>query len=128
MRAGDENVHEAGAFAALPRFAQQQFFQFRARLQDLGMLNDLLRRRRHWPVAGGTSDVKKAAQAARTVRVRQLPQRLGLDLTDALAGDREAFADLFQRVIAGHADAKAHAHDVLFPRGQARQGLRRDPA
>jgi hypothetical protein len=32
--------------------------------------------------------------------VLQLPQRLGLDLADALARHREPQADLFQRVIA----------------------------
>src|SRR6266566_1125336 len=48
-------------------------------------------------------------------RVSQLPQRLGLDLTDALAGDREALADFLERVLAAVADAEPHLDDLLFP-------------
>ena len=51
----------------------------------------------------------------------QLPERLGLDLADALAGDRELLADLFQRVIGVHADAEAHAQHALLARGEAGQ-------
>src|SRR5581483_10917764 len=89
----------------------------------LGILNDPLR-----PVAGSTSNIEKAAQAAGVARVRKFSQRLRLDLADALAGDREALADLFERVVGIHADAEAHAHDVLFARGEAGEGLGRDPA
>ena len=48
----------------------------------------------------------------------QLPQRLGLDLADALAGDRELLADLFERVVGVHADAEAHAQHAFFARRQ----------
>ena len=48
----------------------------------------------------------------------QLAQRLGLDLTDALPGDRELLADFFQRVVGVHADAEAHAQHALLARGQ----------
>src|SRR5471032_631529 len=51
----------------------------------------------------------------------QLAQRLGLDLPDALAGDFEVLADLFQRVVGLLADAEAHAQDLLFARRQRRQ-------
>ena len=40
-------------------------------------------------------------------RVAQLPERLGLDLTDALARHRKALADLFQRVFAVRTDPEA---------------------
>ncbi len=39
----------------------------------------------------------------------QLPQRLGLDLPNALAGDRELLADFLQRVVGVHADEQALA-------------------
>src|SRR5215467_11129233 len=57
----------------------------------------------------------------------ELAQRLGLDLADALARDRELVADLFQRVVLVHADAEAHAEYTLLPRRErgerARGGL-----
>src|SRR5499433_532962 len=57
----------------------------------------------------------------------ELAQRLGLDLADALARDRELVADLFQRVVLVHADAEAHADYTLLPRRErgerARRGL-----
>src|SRR5437588_11476331 len=57
----------------------------------------------------------------------QLPERLGLDLPDALARDRELLADLFERVVGVHADAEAHAQHALLARRQrgehARRGL-----
>src|SRR5262244_111347 len=57
----------------------------------------------------------------------ELAQRLGLDLADALARDRELVADLFQRVVLVHAYAEAHADYTLLPRRErgerARGGL-----
>jgi hypothetical protein len=49
-------------------------------------------------------------------RVAQLAERLGLDLADALAGDLEVLADLFEGVVALLADAEAHAQDLLLAR------------
>ena len=48
----------------------------------------------------------------------QLAQGLGLDLADALAGDVELLADLFQRVVGVHVDAEAHAQDLGFAGGE----------
>src|SRR5437763_10774459 len=67
------------------------------------------------------SGVEEAAQFARAARVLELPERLRLDLADALAGDRELLADLLERVVGVHADPEAHAQDALFARGQRRQ-------
>ena len=57
----------------------------------------------------------------------QLPERLGLDLADALARHRELLTDLFQRVVGIHADAEAHAKNALLARREqgerARGGL-----
>jgi ATP-dependent protease HslVU (ClpYQ) ATPase subunit len=39
--------------------------------------------------------------------VLELPQRLRLDLADALAGHRELLADFFQSVVGVHADSEA---------------------
>jgi hypothetical protein len=43
----------------------------------------------------------------------QFTQRLGFDLADALAGQRELLADFFQRVVGVHADAEAHTQHAL---------------
>ena len=48
----------------------------------------------------------------------ELAQRLGLDLADALAGDRELLADLFERVVGVHADAETHPQHPLLARSQ----------
>jgi len=41
------------------------------------------------------SNIEKAAQFARAVRVLKLAERLGLDLPDSFAGYRELVSDLF---------------------------------
>src|SRR4030095_106329 len=69
----------------------------------------------------GRSDaaaLQERLQLARTRRVAQLAQRLGLDLADALAGDREALAHLLQRVLAAVAPAEAHLDLTLLARGR----------
>jgi hypothetical protein len=45
---------------------------------------------------GGTehSNIEKASQFARVVRVLKLAERLGLDLPDSFAGYRELLSDL----------------------------------
>ena len=57
----------------------------------------------------------------------ELPYRLRLDLADAFPRYRELLADLLQRVLLIHADAKAHAQHPFFARGDrgehARRGL-----
>ena len=65
-------------------------------------------------VTNGKSVVQEASQLARATGMLELPQRLGLDLADALARHRELLADLFQRVIGVHADAEAHAQHALL--------------
>jgi len=60
------------------------------------------------------SNIEKAAELV--LRVRKLAERVGLDLPDSLAGYRELVSDLFQGMIAPHADAEAHAHDALLAR------------
>ena len=57
----------------------------------------------------------------RTCRVTQLAQRLGFDLTDALTGDVELFADLFQSVVGIHINTKTHTQNFGFTRGQTIQ-------
>ena len=54
----------------------------------------------------------------------QLPQRLRLDLADALACHRELLPHLFQRVVGVHADAKAHAEHAFLARGERGQDAR----
>ena len=49
----------------------------------------------------------------------EMAQRLGFDLADALAGDRELLADFLERVVGVHADAEAHAQHAFLARGQA---------
>src|SRR6266852_8843776 len=75
------------------------------------------RRRSRSSAFAATSIIQKAPQLPRPARVLQFPQRLGLDLADALAGDRELLADLFERMVGVHADAEAHALHPLLARG-----------
>src|SRR4051794_34249402 len=51
----------------------------------------------------------------------QLAERLGFDLPDALACDREALAHFFERVLAAVADPEAHLDDLLFARRERLQ-------
>src|SRR5204863_10168373 len=75
----------------------------------------------------GTSDAgafQEGLQLAAAAGVAQLAERLGLDLADALARDREILADLFERVLAAVAQAEAHLDDLLLARSQGlEQGL-----
>src|SRR3984893_5203963 len=71
------------------------------------------------------SNIEKAAQFARVVRVLKLAERLGLDLPDSFAGYRELLSDLFQGMITIYPDAKAHPQDALLARRQAGQHLGR---
>src|SRR6476660_7265255 len=54
-------------------------------------------------------------------RMAQLAERLRLDLADALAGDRETLADLFERVLAAVADTEPHLDHLLLTRGERLQ-------
>src|SRR6478736_5323463 len=76
-------------------------------------------------VRGEKLIVQKAPQLPAPARMLQLPQRLGLDLADALAGDAELLADLFEGVVGVHADAEAHAQDAFFTRRERGQDARR---
>src|SRR5262245_2007912 len=67
-----------------------------------------------------TDGLQKRLQLLRPRGVSKLPQRLRLDLPDALARHVERPADLFERVLRAIADAKAHLQDLLLP---GRQGL-----
>src|SRR5512135_2400004 len=55
----------------------------------------------------------------------ELPQRLRLDLANALARDLEVLTHLFERVVALLADAEAHAEDLLLARRQRLEHLPR---
>src|SRR5579859_1731187 len=67
------------------------------------------------------SGVQEALQLAGARRVLQLAQRLGLDLADTFARDRELLPDLLQSVVGVHADAEAHAQHTLLAGRQRRQ-------
>src|SRR5688572_4888136 len=58
-------------------------------------------------------------QLLAAARMPQFPQRLGLDLPDALTGDVELLADFLERVIGVHVDAKAHPEYLRLARCQA---------
>ncbi len=55
--------------------------------------------------------------------VAELAQRLGFNLTDALARDREVLADFFERMFAAILQAEAHLHDFLFARAKGLENL-----
>ena len=54
----------------------------------------------------------------------QLPQRLRLDLPNALARHRELLAHFLERVVGVHADAEAHAQHAFLARRQRGQHAR----
>ena len=67
------------------------------------------------------SIVEERAKFTAPRRMLQLPQRLRLDLPDALSRHRELLADFFQGVVGLHADAEAHAGHAFFARGERGQ-------
>src|SRR5260370_15646085 len=64
------------------------------------------------------SGLQEAPELLRAGRVPELAQRLGLDLADALAGDREVLADLLEGVLAAVGEAEPEAQHLLFARRQ----------
>src|SRR3989442_130078 len=64
------------------------------------------------------SRLEKAPELLRARWVPELAQRLGLDLSDALAGDREVLPDLPQRVLAPVGEAEAEPQHLLLARGE----------
>jgi len=59
------------------------------------------------PPAALQSSIRKLRNCSLRARVAQLAQRLGLDLTDALARDIELLADFLEGVVGVHVDAEA---------------------
>src|SRR3984893_6927821 len=53
----------------------------------------------------------------------ELAERLGLDLPDALAGDREVLADLFQRVLAAVRQAEPRTQNLFVRRREGIEDL-----
>src|SRR5215831_15778384 len=69
------------------------------------------------------SRLEEAPELLRPRRVPQLAERLRLDLTDALAGDREILADLLQRVLAAVGESEAQPEHLLLARRERVQHL-----
>ena len=65
--------------------------------------------------------IQEAPQLPAPRWMLQLPQRLRVDLSDALSRDRELLADFFQRVVGVHADAEAHAQHAFLAQSQRGQ-------
>src|SRR2546422_940649 len=70
-----------------------------------------------------TSRLEEAPQFLGARWMAQLPQRLGLDLPDAFAGDCEVLADLLQGVLAAVGEAEAQAQYLLLAGRQRVQDL-----
>ena len=68
--------------------------------------------------------IKISPERPRPARMLQLAQRLGLDLPDALASDRERIAYFLQRMVAGHSEAEPHANNTLFAGREGCQDFR----
>jgi hypothetical protein len=62
----------------------------------------------------GKSIIEEGPEHPRSAWVLELSDCLGLDLPNALARHRKLLADFLQRVVAVHAETKAHAHDALL--------------
>src|SRR5262249_18985053 len=67
--------------------------------------------------------VEERAQTVAAAGVAQLAQRLGLNLPDAFAGDREMLANFFERMLAAVLQTEAHLDDLFFARAQGLQNL-----
>src|SRR5687767_2943913 len=71
-----------------------------------------------------TDAFEERLELARARGVAELAERLGFNLSYALARDGEVLADLFERVLAAVlAEAEAHLDDLLLARGERGQDL-----
>src|SRR5713101_3520372 len=70
-----------------------------------------------------TLALHEAFEVARTARLTQLAQCLGLDLTDSLARDSKLFADFLERVVGLLTDSEAHPEYLLFARRERCQNF-----
>src|SRR5437867_559727 len=77
---------------------------------------------RPFPVRSG-SRLQETPELLRARGVAQLAERLGLDLSDALARDREILPDLLERVLASVGEAEAKPEHLLLTRGERVQDL-----
>src|ERR1700677_3717256 len=68
--------------------------------------------------------VDEGLQLAAAAGVTELAERFGLYLTNALAGDLEGLADLFEGVLGAVFEAEAHLDHTLFAWGQGAEDLR----
>ncbi len=64
--------------------------------------------------SGSDISLEKTPEHARSTRVLELSQCLGLNLSNTFARHGELLTDLLKCVIAGDPDAKAHADDAFF--------------
>src|ERR687888_1767949 len=69
------------------------------------------------------SRLEEAPELLRARRVPELAERLGLDLSDALAGDREILPDLLEGVLATVGEAEAEPQHLLLARGERVEDL-----
>src|SRR6266545_868623 len=78
------------------------------------------------PVGAIISDRSRLEEAPELLGARgmaELAERLGLDLPDALARDREVLPHLFQGVLAAVREPEAEAQHLFLARGQRVQHL-----
>src|SRR5438045_4683406 len=75
--------------------------------------------------AAERSAFDERSQSFRVHRVRELTQRLGLDLPNALAGERELLADFFEGMLGLLFDSEPHAQNFLLAWGQRLEKLLR---
>src|SRR5580698_661702 len=68
--------------------------------------------------------VDEGLELAAAAGVTELAEGLGFDLADALAGDLEGLADLFEGVFAAVLEAEAHLDDTLLAGSERAQDLR----
>src|SRR5215469_17844636 len=71
----------------------------------------------------GELALDEACERAAVRALRQLLERLRLDLADALARHLILAADFFERVLASRADAEAQTQNIRLARGEARERL-----
>src|SRR5438105_13299412 len=75
------------------------------------------------PAVNEVSSLEKAPRLLGPRRVTELAERLGLDLADALARDREVLPDLLQGVLAAVGQSEAQPQHLLLTRGECVEDL-----
>ena len=75
------------------------------------------------PLLQASLDFEELPEALGSLRMAELGERLGLDLTDTFAGDAELLTDFLERLGSSAVEAETQPHDLLLAVGQLSEHL-----